>query len=46
VGAPSIGNYLSSSARSVTVEDNLPELWPIALFAVGVAAWTYHETFD
>jgi len=32
-----------------TVADNLPELWPIALFtlvAVAVAAWTYHETLD
>ena len=32
-----------------TAADNLPELWPIALFAliaVAVAAWTYHETLD
>jgi ABC-2 type transport system permease protein len=32
-----------------TVADNLPELWPIALFTavvVAVAAWTYHETLD
>jgi len=32
-----------------TVADNLPELWPIALFTlvvVGIAAWSYHETLD
>ena len=32
-----------------TVADNLPELWPIALFtlvAVAVAAWSYHETLE
>jgi len=32
-----------------TVADNLPELWPIALFTVVVvmvSVWSYHETLD